>query len=249
MPFSACCMPHLINWCPWNKASLLLLYIWLIQNTFHLFRPVAPPLKVGALERVVDKTKICYFTPSSSSVPPNVFSNICFSHYRCLNIASSTISLVCAMSWSKLSVYEMRLNFVVAICCFFVFRLLFSFFWIYNCHTTMVILVMANSKVLYVTLGTPWDNLRVLRCPSPVLIFCDVHMCLLCLYCQLNLNTIQYRWKLSMERNPLSSKNQKVRFYGVYISPTKKASSALLQIKYIWMMMPPAYEVGIISTY
>jgi len=22
MPFSACCMPHLINWCPWNKASL-----------------------------------------------------------------------------------------------------------------------------------------------------------------------------------------------------------------------------------
>ena len=57
MQHACLCMPRLINWCPWNKASLLLLYIWLTQNIFHHFRPVAPPSKVGALERVVDKNK------------------------------------------------------------------------------------------------------------------------------------------------------------------------------------------------
>jgi len=34
-----------------------------------------------------------------------------------------------------------------------------------------------------------------------------------------------------MERNPFSAKNQTLRSYRVNISPTKKASSALIQIE------------------
>jgi len=34
-----------------------------------------------------------------------------------------------------------------------------------------------------------------------------------------------------MERNPFSAQNQTLRSYRVYISPTKQASSALIQIE------------------
>jgi len=74
MPVFACCMPYHSDWWHCNKASLFFASFWLTQNKFHHFRPVASPLKVCALERVVDKKKISYFTPSSSSVPPNVLS-------------------------------------------------------------------------------------------------------------------------------------------------------------------------------
>jgi len=36
---------------------------------------------------------------------------------------------------------------------------------------------------------------------------------------------------LSIERNPFSAQNQTLRSYGVYLSPTKQASSALIQNK------------------
>jgi len=36
---------------------------------------------------------------------------------------------------------------------------------------------------------------------------------------------------MSMERNPFSAQNQTIRSYRAYISPTKQASSALVQIE------------------
>jgi len=47
---------------------------------------------------------------------------------------------------------------------------------------------------------------------------------------------------LSMERNPFSAQNWTLRSYRVYISPTKQASSALIQIESL-------IQIGIISSY
>jgi len=51
--------------------------------------------------------------------------------------------------------------------------------------------------------------------------------------------------KQSIERNPFSAQNQTLRSYRVYISPTKEASSALIQTRNSFYILFPAK--GIVS--